>query len=58
MDGKILFKEKVLDIIGGLIDFHLILLIIMRNYRGIKDILKGYAFDGIEYSFLKVEKTI
>jgi hypothetical protein len=29
MDGKILLKEKVLDIIGGLIDFHLILLIKM-----------------------------
>jgi hypothetical protein len=29
-----------------------------NEYRGIKDILKGYAFDGIEYSFLKIEKNI
>jgi hypothetical protein len=29
-----------------------------NEYRGMKDILKGYAFDGYQYSFLKFEKNI
>lgn len=29
-----------------------------NEYRGMKDILKGYAFDGKKYSFLKFEKNI
>lgn len=29
-----------------------------EEYRGMRDILRGYAFDGHNYSFIKIEKSL
>lgn len=29
-----------------------------KEYRGMNDVLRGYAFDGVEYSFIKIEKSL